>query len=86
MHDVNNIKRSLSSGFEMKDLRKAKRIFGMDIIRNRSKNVVILIQTSYVEKVLSKFSMHDSKTMTLPLVSHFKPSKDQCPIDEFDIR
>lgn len=42
--------------------------------------------TSYVEKVLSKFSMHESKYVTLTVASHFKLSKDQHPIDEFDIR
>lgn len=35
--------------------------------------------------MLSKFAIHDSKLVTLPLACHFKLSKEQCPQDEYDI-
>lgn len=72
MHDI---KKSFYSEFEMKDFGHAKRILGMDIIGNRSKHLLMLNQTSYMEKVLSKFSRHESKFVTSPFSSHFKLRK-----------
>lgn len=43
---------SLINGFKMKDLGHAKRILGIDIIKNRPKEILILKQSPYVEKVL----------------------------------
>lgn len=33
---------------------------------------------NYVEKVVDKFDMSDSKDVTVPLVNHFKLLLDQC--------
>jgi transposase InsO family protein len=86
MSDINDIKKALSNEFEMKDLGHARRILGMDIKRDRSQQSLLLTQSDYVKKVLSKFAMHDSKPVTLPLACHFKLSKEQCPHDESDIK
>ena len=40
--EINHLKRLLSREFEMKELGEAKRILGMDIIRNRSKQSLFL--------------------------------------------
>ena len=39
----------------------------------------MISQASYIEKMVSKFSMLDSKPIKIPLASHFKYSSDQCP-------
>lgn len=71
----------LSSQFEMKDLRDARRILGMDIIRDRKKSSLVLSLTSYVKKILSRFFMNHCKPVNVPLASHFVLSKDQSPQD-----
>ena len=58
--------------FEMKDLGAAKRIIRMEIHMDRSARKLWLSQKSYVEKVLEKFDMSNSKTMSTPLMNHFK--------------
>ena len=69
----------------MKDLGGAKRILGMNIIRDKNKSTLVLNQSSYVEKFLSKFSMSDAKSVNVPLASHFVLSKDQSPKTETEI-
>ena len=44
----------------------------MNIVRNRDKNILKLHQKTYLEKIITKFSIHDSKPISLPLASHFK--------------
>ena len=56
----------------MKDLGKASRILGMDIIRDRSKGVLILSQESYLKKVVETFGMTDAKAVVSPTSSQFK--------------
>ncbi|KAL5574233.1 hypothetical protein UlMin_023830 [Ulmus minor] len=63
----------------MKDIGKARRILGMEIIRNRISRVLSLKQSSYLEKVLSKFSMTYAKPISVPIAGHFKFSAEQCP-------
>lgn len=65
--DIKDIKMSSSFELEMKDLGHAKRNFGMDIKRNRIKQILFLSQASYIEKVLSKFSIHESEFVFLPI-------------------
>ncbi|KAL5549944.1 hypothetical protein UlMin_000120 [Ulmus minor] len=72
---INNIielKKILSEEFEMKDLGRAKKILGTNIVRNIEKNVLKLHQRTYLEKILTKFSMNAAKLVTLPLANHFK--------------
>ena len=49
---INKLKVQLSSEFEMKDLGEAKRILGIDIVRDRVKGKMNLIQKVYLQKVL----------------------------------
>ena len=70
LEDIKGSKGKLSAEFEMKDIGKARNILGMDIIRNRISWVLYLKQTSYVENVISKFSMTNAKTTLLPISVH----------------
>ncbi|KAH9781301.1 hypothetical protein KPL71_008412 [Citrus sinensis] len=67
----------LNSEFDMKDLGPAKKILGMEIIRNSKKGIMILSQRKYLEKVLGTFGMSSSKSAVTPLASHFKLSCSQ---------
>ncbi|KAL0413251.1 UNVERIFIED_CONTAM: hypothetical protein Sradi_1526800 [Sesamum radiatum] len=73
----------LSTQFFMKDLGEASYILGIKIIRDRSKRMLGMTQTSYVEKVLKRFKMKNSKRGFLPVRHGVKLSKKKSPkIDE----
>ena len=55
----------------MKDLGAAKQILGMRITRDRKNHKLTLSQGEYIEKVLQRFRMHNSKPVSTPLASHF---------------
>uniref|UniRef100_A0A1J3I7B7 Retrovirus-related Pol polyprotein from transposon TNT 1-94 n=2 Tax=Noccaea caerulescens TaxID=107243 RepID=A0A1J3I7B7_NOCCA len=72
MAEIRLVKESLSKKFEMKDLGKASRILGMDIIRDREKGTLKLSQENYIEKVLKAFGMTEAKPTITPLATHFR--------------
>ena len=69
----------MSKELDIKDLGEAKRILGMEIVRDRSKGFLYLNLTRYIEKVLKRFSMDSAKIVSTPLSSHFMLLKDLCP-------
>ncbi|KAL8157159.1 hypothetical protein AgCh_002026 [Apium graveolens] len=79
MREINRLKRQMSEEFEMKDMGAAKQILGMSIIRDRTEGTLKLSQEKYVEKLLQKFSVQDTKTRSTPLASHFNLTKKQSP-------
>ena len=50
----------------MKYLGEASYILGIQIIRDRKNKLLPLSQASYIDKVLARFSMQDSKKYLLP--------------------
>lgn len=64
--EVQEIKDQLRVQFEMKDLGCARRILGMDIVRDGEED--------YISKVLKKFQLDSSKPVTVPLAQQFKLS------------
>ena len=66
----------------MKDLSPAKKILGMEIIRDRKNRRLLLSQERCVERILKRFNMKEAKPVTTPLSSHFKLSKRLCPSTE----
>ncbi|KAH9717204.1 hypothetical protein KPL71_021739 [Citrus sinensis] len=79
INEISHLKDLLSSEFDMKDLGVARKILGMEIIRDRRRKLIFLTQQSYVKKVLLRFGMHESKSVQTPLANHFKLSAAQCP-------
>ena len=65
----------LSKTFDMKDLGNAKRILGMEILRDRKAGKSWLSQERYIERLLEMFNMKNSKPVSTPLAGHFKLSK-----------
>ena len=63
----------------MKDLGEASYILGIKIYRDRSKRMIGLSQHMYIEKVLKRFSMKNSKRGLLPLRHSIHLSKKMCP-------
>ena len=76
---LSNVKKWLAEQFQMKDLGEASYILGIQIIRDRKNKLLALSQASYIDKVLARFSMPDSKKGLLPTRHGIILSKEQCP-------
>ena len=76
---ISNVKKWLAEQFQMKDLGEASYILGIQIIRDRKNKILALSQASYIDKVLARFSMQDSKKGLLPTRHGIILSKEQCP-------
>src|SRR5215216_5918174 len=63
----------------MKDLGEAAYILGIKIYRDRSRRLIGLSQSTYLDKVLKKFKMDQSKKGFLPMLEGVKLSKTQSP-------
>ena len=81
---IQEVKRILKSEFDMMGLGNARRILGMEIVRNSEDRTLFLSQKGYLEKVLQKFSMENSKLVRIPLAGHFRLSMTQCPQSEVE--
>ena len=77
LSEIYTLKLQLSSEFEMKYLGAVKKILGMEIKRVRGVGKLYLTQENYLEKVLKKFGMKDTKPVTTSLTSHFRLSTIQ---------
>ena len=58
---LDSIKAYLNKCFSMKDLGEASYILGIKIYRDRSRHLIGLSQSTYLDKVLKKFKMDQSK-------------------------
>ena len=76
---LNSIKGYLNKSFSMKDLGEAAYILGIKIYRDRSKRLIGLSQSTYLDKVLKKFKMDQAKKGFLPVLQGVKLSQTQCP-------
>ena len=68
----------------MKDLGPAKPILGMHMVRDRTKNMLLLSQERYVTKVLQRFNMYYAKSVGSPLSMNCKLNSGQCSKTEKD--
>ena len=68
----------------MKDLGEAAYILGIKIYRDRSKRLIGLSQITYLDKILKKFRMENSKKGFLPMLQGKILSKTQSPITAED--
>ncbi|KAK8667494.1 hypothetical protein V6N13_007643 [Hibiscus sabdariffa] len=76
---LQSIKTWLSSCFSMKDLGEAAYILGVKIYRDRSRRLLGLSQSTYIDKVLKRFSMEESIRGFLPMRHGISLSKEMCP-------
>ena len=76
---LDSIKGYLNKSFSMKDLGEAAYILGIKIYRDRSRRLIGLSQSTYLDKVLKKFKMDHAKKGFLPVLQGVKLSQTQCP-------
>ncbi|KAH9776932.1 hypothetical protein KPL71_006858 [Citrus sinensis] len=76
---LTTIKSWLAEQFDMKDLGEASYILGIKLPRDRKNKTLALSQAVYIDKILARFSMKNSKTGLLPFRHGITLSKDQSP-------
>ena len=76
---LDSIKGYLNKNFSMKDLDETAYILGIKICRDRSRRLIGVSQSTYLDKVLKKFKMDQSKKGFLPVLQGVKLSKTQKP-------
>src|SRR4051812_29743910 len=81
---LDSIKGYLNKSFSMKDLGESAYILGIKIYRDRSRRLIGLSQSTYLDKVLKKFKMDQAKKGFLPMLQGVKLSKTQCPTTSED--
>ena len=63
----------------MKDLGEATYILGIKIYRDRSRRLIGLSQSTYLDKILNKFNMYKAKKGFLHVLQSVRLSTAQCP-------
>ena len=76
---LQSVKTWLGTCFSMKDLGEASRILGIQIYRDRSKRLLGLSQSTYIDKVLLRLAMQNSKKGFLPMSHGMSLPKTQGP-------
>ena len=76
---LSSVKLWLSNTFSMKDLGEATYILGIHIYRDRAKRTIGLSQSLYINKILKKFNMLESKKGLLPARHGIHLSKKMPP-------
>ncbi|XP_058075712.1 probable sugar phosphate/phosphate translocator At1g12500 [Magnolia sinica] len=61
----------------MKYLGATKRVFGIEIYRDRKRSKFCLSQAEYLKKVLIKYGMDQARSASVPHATHFKLSLEQ---------
>ncbi|KAJ9539504.1 hypothetical protein OSB04_032237 [Centaurea solstitialis] len=81
---LQSVKTWLSKCFQMKDLGEAAYILGIKIYRNRSRRLIGLSQSTYIDKILKRFRIDESKKGFIPMQHGIVLSKAQCPVSSED--
>ncbi|KAJ9543443.1 hypothetical protein OSB04_023150 [Centaurea solstitialis] len=81
---LQSVKTWLNKCFQMKDLGEAAYILGIKIYRNRSRRLIGLSQSTYIDKILKRFRMDESKKGFIPMQHGIVLSKAQCPVSSED--
>jgi hypothetical protein len=74
---LNSVKEYLNNNFSMKDMGEAAYVLGIKIYRDRSRSLLALSKSTYLDKVLKRFRMENSK-------KGISLSVTQCPATEKD--
>ena len=75
------VKKELSDKFEMKDLGPLHHFLGVKVIQNRHSGEIWIGQPLYTEKILQRYGMHDSKSVSTPVSPDVKLVASEGPDD-----
>ncbi|GJZ35202.1 retrotransposon protein, putative, ty1-copia subclass [Tanacetum coccineum] len=74
---LQDVKSYLGRCFAMKDLGEAAYILGIKIYKDRSRRLIGLCQCDYIEKILKRFHMENSKRGSIPMQEKLRLSKSK---------
>ncbi|GJR28707.1 retrotransposon protein, putative, ty1-copia subclass [Tanacetum coccineum] len=74
---LQSVKNYLGKCFSMKDLGEAAFILRIKIYRDRSKRLIGLSQNAYMDKILKRYKMDNSKRGTIPMQERLDLNKSQ---------
>ncbi|GJW94643.1 zinc finger, CCHC-type containing protein [Tanacetum coccineum] len=83
--EIGSTKSLFKNEFDMKELRKANKIHGMEIVRDQSPKILRVSQFGYISKILNNFRIDNRKSVQMPLGRHFKVSLKGCPFRDCDV-
>ncbi|GKC53169.1 retrotransposon protein, putative, ty1-copia subclass [Tanacetum coccineum] len=83
--EIGSTKSLLKKEFDMKELEEAKKILGMEIVKDRSRNILRVLQSWYVSKILNNLRIDNGKLVKMLLGGHFKLSLKDCPVRDGDV-
>ena len=69
----------LTKQFQMKDLGEASYVLRIWIFRDRKNKMLVLSQVSYIDKILEKYCMQNSKKGQQPMRRGIALSKEMSP-------
>ena len=75
---LTSVKVWFAKQFDMKDLGEANFVLGIQLFRDQKNRMIALSQSSYIDKVLKKFAMQDSKKGEQPSRIGITLSLDDC--------
>ncbi|GJX86318.1 retrotransposon protein, putative, ty1-copia subclass [Tanacetum coccineum] len=75
---LQSVKNCLGKCFSMKDLGEAAFILGIKIYRDRSKRLIRLSQNAYMDKILKRYKMDNSKRGTIPMQEDLDLTHHKC--------
>ncbi|TYK16841.1 gag/pol protein [Cucumis melo var. makuwa] len=82
---LTDIKQWLATQFQMKYFGKAQFVLSIQIFRDRKNKTLALSQALYIDKIVVKYSMQNSKRGLLPFRHGVTLSKEQCPKTPQDV-
>ncbi|GJU86906.1 retrotransposon protein, putative, ty1-copia subclass [Tanacetum coccineum] len=74
---LQDVKSYLGRCFAIKDIGEVAYILGIKIYRDRSKQLIGLCQSAYIEKIFKRFFMENSKHGSIPMQEKLKLNKSQ---------
>nr|GFA02982.1 retrotransposon protein, putative, Ty1-copia subclass [Tanacetum cinerariifolium] len=74
---LQSVKTYLGKCFAMKGLGEAAYILEIKIYQDRSKRLIGLCQSAYIEKILKRYCMENSKRKSIPMLEKLKLSKSK---------
>jgi Reverse transcriptase (RNA-dependent DNA polymerase) len=82
---LDEVKSSLKKVLSMKDLDETTYVLDIKIYRDRSRKLIGLSQGIYIDKLLKRFNMQDSKKGSLPVSHGIDLGKKHCSSTNADI-
>ncbi|KAD4585663.1 hypothetical protein E3N88_23264 [Mikania micrantha] len=82
---LNEVKHWFGTCFAMKDFGEAAYILGIKIHKDRSMRLLWLSQSTYIDKMITRFNMENSKKGTIPMTKGTVLNKSQSPSTDIEI-